>query len=126
MSTVNTNRSMSQAFGALFGTIATTASAVSTSVNAAGNLFEELEQRSASRLRTVGNEIFFAEEEKSAKQLIESSLRTSEFMLETARKLNANPDLAKTYATVMKNLEAKLAARRGVQTQSEEQSTSTS
>jgi GrpB-like predicted nucleotidyltransferase (UPF0157 family) len=115
MSNINTNKSLSQAFGALFGTIATTASAVSTSVNAAGNLFEELEQRSASRLRTVSDEIFYAEQEKAARQMTESGLRTSEFMLETARKLNANPELSKTYAAVMKDLEIKLAIRKGLQ-----------
>ena len=91
MSAASNNRSMSQAFGALFGTVTTTASAISTSVNAAGNLFEELEQRSSSRLRSVGLEISLAEEEKQVRLVKESALRTSEFLLESARKLAANP-----------------------------------
>ena len=122
MSAASNNRSMSQAFGALFGTVTTTATAISTSVNAAGNLFEELEQRSSSRLRSVGLEISLAEEEKSVRLIKESALRTSEFLLESARKLAANPDLASTYAQVLKNIEQKLAAKAQSQVPSEVQS----
>lgn len=93
----NVSNSAGQAAVRLFGTITTTADAISTGVNSIGNLCAELEARSNARLVNVHHDL----KRTSEIRIMEIDVAAAERKEALYRKLAENPTILKAYEDMM-------------------------
>lgn len=106
MSTVTRSAAISAT--QLFGTITTTANAVSTAVNAVGNLFDELQLRSAHRLNGVRESLALEAITQSEFIRDDAAIALGLRYIEREKQLAADPNLKAAYDKAMEVFKAKL------------------
>lgn len=96
------SHSAASSVAALFGTITTTAHAVSTGVNALGNLAEELNLRSEERLHNVRQDIAHDRVHTDITRRKEHAVRLARSLADTQKELDRDPALKAHYETAIK------------------------
>lgn len=95
------SHSAASSVAAIFSTVTTTAHALTTGVNALGNLAEELNLRSEERLHNVRQDIAHDRIHTDVTRRNDHALRLARSLHETTQELERNADLKSHYATAL-------------------------
>lgn len=96
------SHSAASSIAAVFGTITTTASALSTGVNALGNLAEELNLRSEERLHNVRQDIAHDRIHTDLTRRNDHAIRLARSLAETQKELERDASVKAHYETALK------------------------
>ena len=94
-------RSATSSVAALFSTITTTAHALTTGVNALGNLAEELNLRSEERLHNVRQDIAHDRIHTDLTRRNDHAIRLARSLAETQKELERDADIKAHYQTAL-------------------------
>lgn len=117
------SHSAASSVAALFSTVTTTAHAVTTGVNALGNLAEELNLRSEERLHNVRQDIAHDRIHTDVTRRNDHALRLARSLAETQKELERDAAIKAHYTTALQAF-AKLDAAQQPQSQSNSNSQS--
>ena len=95
------SHSAASSVAAIFSTVTTTAHALTTGVNALGNLAEELNLRSEERLHNVRQDIAHDRIHTDVTRRNDHALRLARSLHETTQELERNSDLKSHYQTAL-------------------------
>ena len=95
------SHSAASSVAALFSTVTTAAHAVTTGVNALGNLAEELNLRSEERLHSVRQDIAHDRIHTDVTRRNDHAIRLARSLSETEKELDRDPPVKAHYATAL-------------------------
>ena len=96
------SHSAASSVAALFSTVTTTAHALTTGVNALGNLAEELNLRSEERLHNVRQDIAHDRIHTDLTRRNDHAIRLARSLSETEKELDRDPTIKNHYQTALK------------------------